>query len=187
MGRRCAGVSLVELLIGLLLSLLVLAGLFQLQRAVGAVYHEQRIVSERAEVLAFVVTLLTDEVRRAGYVDNAELQIETPVTGGSDWFRLRYAAARNCLGHLADSGVASNLWEVDAGSLYCTAGGQRQPLIDGLQGMQVSYLPVGGGQFIPAAQLALLSPQPQIGALRIELTVDGLHHPFTFTAAVRSQ
>ena len=171
MGRRCVkqrGVGLVELMVALVLSLFLLAGLFTVFFSTRQSYDTQQALSRLQDNQRLAATMLAQTVRQAGYFPNpttltraealpANSTFATAgqlVFGGSttsNWpgaLSVRFVGPSagndmlNCLGQTAN-GVTINTYRVDTANneLECDphTGGGFQPFVNDVTNMVVLF------------------------------------------------
>ena len=122
---RQQGFSMLEMMLGMLLSMILLGGVVSTLLASQQTYlHKQRLDRDQ-EVLRFVMTRLTTSIRQAqlvGEESDAGLLL-LHADGGNE--------VRNCLGQLQPFGTAySERFRPDAGGLRCNAQGLIQGVAD---------------------------------------------------------
>ncbi|WP_409523603.1 prepilin-type N-terminal cleavage/methylation domain-containing protein [Nitrincola sp. MINF-07-Sa-05] len=128
---RQQGFSMVEMMLGLLLSMILLGGVISTLLASQQTYlHKQRLDRDQ-EVLRFAMTRLTASIRQAQLVgEESDSQLLLlHADGGND--------VRNCLGQLQqpDGTAYSERFRSDAGGLRCNA----QELIQGVANILFEY------------------------------------------------
>lgn len=79
-----SGLTLVELMIGLLLSSIVLAFVFSVYARMASAYRDQRLVSETQDNLIAVSGLLNSELRRAGFLVTETYRMAPAAAGTVD-------------------------------------------------------------------------------------------------------
>jgi type IV pilus assembly protein PilW len=152
---RQRGVSLVELMIGMTLSLLIVSAVGYVFAGSRQTYRSSDDNSRLQEGGRFAIDMLGASFRSAGHWDIAVTNAAktafggTPVTGGnntgtngSDTITLSFESATDCLGQAAPGGVATNTFRLNANSqLEClgNGAGAAQALVDDVEDFQVRY------------------------------------------------
>ncbi|MCK0746776.1 PilW family protein [Chromohalobacter nigrandesensis] len=146
--RRQRGVSLIELMVSLALSMIVLLGVIDLFIAYQQQYRLQTQLAQMQESGRFVTDVLTRELRKAGYSSWKRDQTfpATPyfeqgaiVAGSDSTLRVRYygsddGAIQNCLGGRLESGEDSRARFSlrEDGGVDCAVGNSSPQPLDAL-------------------------------------------------------
>ncbi len=180
--RRSKGVTLIELMVGLTVGLLLMLAVTRLYLVGREAALAGEALAEQAQRMTFLATLLGDEVRRAGFSDGLPLEGDGLV-GGDHYLTVRYRASHDCLGHA--SAQPRHTWSVATdGTLRCDNGVQRHAVLDGVEVLQLSYLPRTGDDFVAASQI---DDWDGVRAVRFEIVLAGdPPRPFHFMAARRN-
>ncbi|MCI0511119.1 type IV pilus assembly protein PilW [Chromohalobacter marismortui] len=159
--RRQRGVSLIELMVSLALSMIVLLGVIDLFIAYQHQYRLQAQLAQMQESGRFVTEVLTRELRKAGYSSwrraqtfPATLQFAQGaiVAGDDSTLRVRYygstdGALQDCLGgHLEGADITRATLSLNGSQgLECAVNGASpQPLDANIEAMALRYF-VGDG------------------------------------------
>jgi type IV pilus assembly protein PilW len=146
-----AGMSLVELMIAVALSMLLVAGVIQVYVSSKASYEVQHHLSTLQQNERIAVEMLGNQIRKAGLsITKAPQAIDsTAVKDGagnaSDEITIAYESAKNCLGfdtptEGTDAGIAVDRYFISNGQLYCQGNGSDpQALVPGVVNMQILY------------------------------------------------
>lgn len=144
------GMSLVEVMIAMVISLVVLTGIIELFMGSRDTYRLQSGMSRMQENARFASELLTREISTAGYDDDNYLP-DVPFiaadtkdggTNVSDSFTVSYLTDTDCQGATVAEAMHTFTYSVNAGglSLQCSFDkGTPVTLIDGVDNMQVMY------------------------------------------------
>lgn len=85
--RQQAGLTLVELMVAIVLSMLLMLGVIQIFLGSKATYVSNQELSQVQESGRFAVELLSRDIRNAGYTGQCFGQTESHVAGGDFWSR----------------------------------------------------------------------------------------------------
>lgn len=85
--REQAGLTLVELMVAIVLSMLLMLGVIQIFLGSKATYVSNQELSQVQESGRFAVELLSRDIRNAGYTGQCFGQVESHVAGGKFWSR----------------------------------------------------------------------------------------------------
>lgn len=85
--RQQAGLTLVELMVAIVLSMLLMLGVIQIFLGSKATYVSNQELSQIQESGRFAVELLSQDIRNAGYTGQCFGQTESHVAGGKFWSR----------------------------------------------------------------------------------------------------
>jgi type IV pilus assembly protein PilW len=161
---RQRGLTLIELMVGLVLGLFVLAGLLALFVGNKQTYRAQDAAADLQANARFALEILNREARKAGYraafVTPAQAfpavtgfaagQVVAGTDSPSPRLSLRYQGSgtgtgdgwmRDCLGaNLAGGALATVALSVGGQDLQCSVnGGAAQPLLGGVQALRFTY------------------------------------------------
>lgn len=164
---RQAGMGMIELLIVILISLFMLAGMFALVYGSRQNFLAQNQLAQLQDSERLALTILAQVVQSAGYYPNPTVATSTqalPATGvfgaagqsvygvTGDAVTVRYVegtsdGVMDCTGQTNTSGAAMNKWNTFAvvgGQLVCTVtsngiAGAAVPLVSGVTAMTVLY------------------------------------------------
>lgn len=206
------GVGLTELMIGMALGLFILAGLLGAFSATRQTDRTQDGLSRLQENGRFAIEIMERELRKAGYRVNTfgtaaeAFPLANPftadgqiITGTDNSVSIRYQGSvdgttRDCLGAaVAASATITEILSINADSeLQCQAQGQTQPLVDGVEALQISYGEDTSGDTYADRYAAASAPPnwANIVSLRIEAVirsseqVNTAPQPYTFNSAV---
>ncbi|MDV6320503.1 PilW family protein [Chromohalobacter sp. HP20-39] len=158
--RRQRGVSLIELMVSLALSMIVLLGVIDLFIAYQQQYRLQTQLAQMQESGRFVTDVLTRELRKAGYAEGEQAQTFPAtsrfaqgaiVAGDDSTLRVRYYGStdeplQDCLGgHIENTDITRATLSLNAArGLDCAVNGASpQPLDANVEAMALRYF-VGG-------------------------------------------
>ena len=128
--RAAAGVTLVELMIGLAIGLLLLLGVFSLYLAHQQTTRTQDALNDQTETLGSLTATVTREVRRAGFnLLDEPISAWLSVDGDARGVRLRYRPP-----DAADEVALHLRWDADTGTVTSSRNGDPE----------VPLHPVGG-------------------------------------------
>jgi type IV pilus assembly protein PilW len=145
------GMSLVELMVAVALSMLLMWGVIQVYASSKASYQVQHQLSTLQQNQRISVELLGSEIRKAGLsITKALTAIDkTKVKDGAgnapDEITVEYESETNCLGFTtpeedeANAGIAINRYYIDNNHLYCQGNGTTGALVPGVVNMQILY------------------------------------------------
>ncbi|MBI4755012.1 MAG: PilW family protein [Betaproteobacteria bacterium] len=155
LARRQQGMTLVELMIGLTLTLVLMVALVGLYVGSRQTYRVDDDNSRLQEAGRFAIELLGRNVRQAGFSDvptqtssrkvsftGVPLTGQDGPAGASDTVTVSFDAPADCVGAATPAGIAVNRFSVNAQAtaLECTGnGGTSQALLDGVEDLQVRY------------------------------------------------
>lgn len=148
--RRQQGVSLIEIMIGMLLSLILVAGVVQVYISNKQTYYLQDELSRLQENGRFAVDILQRVIRGAGFDNDLAFNAANTIdagNGASDQLEVIQSGRFDCVG--TQLSVAPNppiavndLFFIDANNnLACLGSGNPnpQPLVENVDQMQVLY------------------------------------------------
>lgn len=158
--RRQSGVSLIELMVSLALSMIVLLGVIDLFIAYQHQYRLQTQLAQEQESGRFVTDVLTRELRKAGYAEWQKAQTFPAtsqfaqgaiVAGNGSTLRVRYYGStdeplQDCLGGgLESAGITRATLSLNASQgLDCAVDGTSpQPLDANVEAMALRYFVEG--------------------------------------------
>lgn len=153
--NRQRGFTLVEILVALAIGALLTVGFVQIFSGSKKTYLVQDNLSRLQENGRFAMDFLSQDIRMAGFRDNAtpanpfpDVAIsgfegsDNPESNVGDAIEIRYEADRNCVGNDPDTvadGIARNIFFIKDGELKCKGNGQVEPLVEGMEDMQILY------------------------------------------------
>ena len=151
------GFTLVEVMVGMVIGLVLIAGLAQLLAGNRQTYRFKTNLSQIQESGGFALELLARNLRMAGYRADWQSSLANSLagvdgaSGASDQVTVRYQSAMDCLGNnvTGTPPIAVNVFSIaNSGSpavpnLFCDgdgAGGTAgQPLVEGVEDLQILY------------------------------------------------
>jgi type IV pilus assembly protein PilW len=151
------GFTLVEVLVGMVIGLVLIAGLAQLLVGNRQTYRFKTNLSQLQESGGFALELLARHLRMAGYRADWQSPLANPLagvdgaSGASDQFTVRYQSATDCLGNNVGGTppIAVNVFSIaNSGgvpNLFCDGDGPqvgtnaKQPLVAGVEDLQILY------------------------------------------------
>ena len=160
LASRQSGFSLVELMIALVISLILIAGVIEIFISNRSSYALQQGMGRLQENGRYVETLFSTElslaglnVTAAGTAGTLSSRAQQPINqlgkttngagGTSDTIDITYTfpGATDCVGGAAASGLVQNYYYVNNGQLMCQGNTNANPqaLIDGVDSMQILY------------------------------------------------
>jgi len=153
------GLSLVELMVAITISLVLMAGVGQIFISTKTSYNLQNGLGRLQENARYALDILALNVGKAGYTtsilgidafnsaetkenetENAALGF-TQVNGtASDTIEINYTSATDCLGN-ATGGTATDRYYLNGTTLMCLGNGSATPgaLAEGIDNMQILY------------------------------------------------
>lgn len=153
---RQRGLTLTELMVALAISLIVLAGVITLYVTNRHAYALQDGVSRVQENGRFALDILARELRMAGFPKDdyggGGFDSATSDGGGntSDVIAVQYNADLDCVGNNQGGAASVHVYYIQDATLFCRPnGGAAQPLIDGIENLQVLYGEDTNGDGIP--------------------------------------
>lgn len=175
---RQSGMTLIEIMVALVISLFLLAGLLQMFFATRQSARTQENLSRVQENGRFGIEYINRVIRQAGYrysgnILNGQNFSANPVEGSDDdsgdiitvqfeGGKAGQNAVRNCLDQQIISPAASTdtLSINDDNNLQCQSGGTTQPILENVKDMQILYGERKGGTvnspiaYVPASDVA---------------------------------
>ncbi|MFQ5469239.1 MAG: PilW family protein [Gammaproteobacteria bacterium] len=145
------GITLVELMVALVVSLILLAGVIQIFSSNQATYRLQEALSRLQENGRFAIEHLQKDIRIAGFPGNAfagnaiqgcDRETEACANGNAgDTITVSYQSAVDCLEQATPAGTAVNTYYIQNANLMCLGNGSVTPqlLVEGIEGMQILY------------------------------------------------
>lgn len=151
------GFTLVEVMVGMVIGLVLIAGLAQLLAGNRQTYRFKTNLSQIQESGGFALELLARNLRMAGYRADWQSSLANSLagvdgaSGASDQVTVRYQSAMDCLGNnvTGTPPIAVNVFSIaNSGSpavpnLFCdgdgTGGTAGQPLVEGVEDLQILY------------------------------------------------
>lgn len=155
--RDQSGFTLVEILVGMVIGLVLIAGLATLLVGNRQTYRLQSNLSRLQESGTFAIELLARHLRMAGYRTDWQSPMSNYLSGvegtsgANDQITVRYESATDCLGNnvTGTPPIAINVFSIaNSGTpavpnLVCDGDGAGaatlQPLVEGVEDMQVLY------------------------------------------------
>jgi type IV pilus assembly protein PilW len=146
-----SGMSLVELMVAVTLSLILMAGVLQVYVSAKASYSVQHELSTLQQNQRIAIELLSNDIRKAGLsVTKAvtvfdEANVKEGGGNNSDEITIKYESDKNCLGFNTpdigepDAGIAVNRYFVRDNQLFCQGNGVTRGLVQGVVNMQILY------------------------------------------------
>jgi type IV pilus assembly protein PilW len=199
-----SGFTIVEIMVALVISLILLLGVIQIFMASKATYTMQSGAARLQENARFALDFMSRSLGMAGGPsvvnainvadthDNYSSQTFSPATGtilpvaASDTISVNYIAATDCQGEATVGGVATDIYFVAVDTadpdpipnLYCNNGGDSQPLVEGVDNLQILYgQDIQGGpdgiadRYVSAANV---SNWNQIASIRVAVLVNAV-------------
>ena len=141
--RGQQGLTLVELLISITLSLLVLAAILQLFVGTKQSYNLQEGMARMQENGRYAIDLLARDIGMGAFprsLGGAAFVAGTTTDGTTDEITVSYQSTTSCLNN-ATAGVAVNHFYISNDTLFCDDGIALLPegLIEGVENMQILY------------------------------------------------
>ncbi len=158
--QRQRGISLVEILVAMAIGLFLLVGLFSIFYTTRQTYTAQQGLANLQDNERMAAIMLSNVIKIAGYFPNPQAQTAVQVfganqivsgtgNGSGDTITVRYATApgdgiMNCNGG-SNTGAANVVWtntfslDTTTHTLECDIGNGPQPLVTGVQSMQILY------------------------------------------------
>ncbi len=148
------GYTLIEYLVAILIGLILLAGIASFFVGMSSSTRAQSAVSEVQEKGRFALYFLTNDIQLAGWsdpsvsnvvgaaVDNyIDIANTSDGTGAksTDQIAIKYEADVDCLGNTVASGITTNIFLVESGSLKCSSQNKSEPLINGVESLHFTY------------------------------------------------
>ena len=142
-----AGMSLVELMVAVTLSLILMAGVIQVHVSSKASYQVQHELSALQENQRIAVELLNRDVRKAGLsITKVVSAFPSDVTGwdgggtAPDQITVTYESSIDCLGDgTGTDGIAINRYFIQNGALMCQGVNRSETLVSDVVNMQILY------------------------------------------------
>ena len=161
--RENGGFTIVEIMVAMTISLILLLGVIQIFMASQTSYEMQSGVSRLQENARFTLDIMARTLGMAGAqgataIDTADTHDNytnegfSPTSGtiqpvaGSDTISVSYLAATDCQG-AATGGTATDIYFIGVDTadpnlvpnLYCNNGVNNQPLVEGIENLQILY------------------------------------------------
>jgi type IV pilus assembly protein PilW len=144
--RTQLGLSLIELMVALLITGALLAGVVTVFASSSRAGRTQMVIAGLNDSGRFAIDTLARDLRLAGYRDTdwmlGAMTDPAPIEGlnrvaadGGDTITVRYQAARDCAFVAAPGGLATNTYAVVAGELRCN----NLAIAAGVEQMQVYF------------------------------------------------
>lgn len=158
-GRKQKGLSIVEIMVAVTISLILLAGVSQIFLSSKTAYNVQDGMGRLQENARFALDVLARNVGMAGYtpsvvainsfnsanslensVENATLGFTQAAGTASDTIEVNYVSNTDCLGN-ATGGTATDRFFLAGTNLMCLGNGNATPgvLAEGVENMQILY------------------------------------------------
>lgn len=158
--RQQRGLTLVEIMVALTISLLLMAGVFQvflsnrvshnLQNGLGRLQENARAAMD---VLSLNISMAGFEagvtpvaaINSANTLDNATANADLGFTvangTASDVIEISYESAIDCLGQATPGGIATDRYYLNGANLMCLGNGSANPgiIAEGIENMQILY------------------------------------------------
>lgn len=160
--KRQRGLTLVEIMVAVTISLVLLAGVLQVFLSSKASYNLQNGIARLHENARFALDIMTNNISRAGYADlsmagptlnaintantqnnvtaNAALGFSVANNRASDTISVNYQATQNCAGVAV--ATATDRYYLDGSNLMCIGNGDADnPVIiaEGVENLQILY------------------------------------------------
>ena len=153
------GLSLIELMVAITISLILMAGVGQIYIGTKASYHLQNGLGRLQENSRYALDILAHNIGQAGYTTSAagldsfnsaeskENESENATLGftqangtASDTVEINYESGTDCLGN-ATGGTATDRYYINGTSLMCLGNGSvaAGALAEGIDNMQILY------------------------------------------------
>ncbi|MBI3772289.1 MAG: PilW family protein [Gammaproteobacteria bacterium] len=155
---RQAGLTLVEMMVAITISLILMAGVTQIFLSSKSSHTVQNGMVQLQENARFALDSLANDIQMAGFavataapnrvtiartLNNAAANAIAGITiaAGSDTIEVNYQSATDCLGNgTGIGGIATNLYFTDGTNLMCSSnGGAAQVIAEGVEDMQILY------------------------------------------------
>lgn len=200
--KKQSGLTLVEIIVSMTISLLLLAGVFQIYRSSQNSYNLQSGVARLQENARYALDIMARNIGQAGYTNNvipitafniaATMENASPISGvsiangvASDTISINYqvdsAIPTDCLGNLIGptGSIATELYFLDGTDLMCLGNGDPTPgvLAEGIESMQILYGQDTNGdgvanRFVSADNIVAANPVSSIRIAYLISTVD---------------
>lgn len=152
------GFTIVEIMLAVTLSVILIAGVFQVYLSSKESFRVQAELARLQENQRIAIEFLQRDISKAGFVPYDCLPLPscptfpgptiTVTDGGgnnSDSITIMYTSTTDCLGAATPNGVAVNTYSITPATaqqpmpqLVCTGnGGATQPIADGIENMQI--------------------------------------------------
>lgn len=128
---RQNGFTIVELMVAMVISLILLAGVSQIFLSNRETYRVQSSLSRLQENARFAIDLLRSDISMAGFPNLDPFDLTKT---GNTRLAIQREAATDCLGN-ASGGVATNVYALQDGNLTCNG----VALIDNVQELSFMY------------------------------------------------
>jgi type IV pilus assembly protein PilW len=135
--RPQRGFTIVEIMVALVISLILLAGVSQIFLANRETYRMQAGLARVQENARFTIDQLRNEISMAGFPEIIGGPLALAGTNGTS-ISVRTQAA-DCLGDATGGAVVVNTYTLAGTSLTCSNDGVSQILVDGIQALNFSY------------------------------------------------
>lgn len=148
------GFTIVEIMLAVALSLILIAGVFQVYLSSRESFRVQAELARLQENQRIAIEFLQRDISKTGFVPYSCAPLPscptfpgptiTVTDGGgnnSDSITIMYTSTTDCLGAATPNGVAVNTYTVNPATLQLTClgngGGAAQPIADGIESMQI--------------------------------------------------
>ena len=139
---RQGGISLVEIMVGLLIGVFLMGGVLQVFDTSKRGYRYQEGLSQVQEQGRFAMEYLAANIRMAGYpANNAPAGNKILGTdGGTDTVTVRFQSVLDCRDAATAGGVAVNQFRIAANDLQCSGDGATWDVfVPNIEDMEVVY------------------------------------------------
>lgn len=159
-----AGLTLVEIMVAITISLVLLAGILQIFTSTKSSYNLQSGVAQLHENARFALDIMATNISMAGFANmdmvgtsydafntantqdnvtaNAALGFAAASGTASDSIDINYQSATNCTGAAAGGGVASDRYYLNNTNLMCIGNGNAGGAViiaQGIENLQILY------------------------------------------------
>ncbi len=150
--RNQKGITLIELLISLLISAVILAGVYRVLISEAQVYSTQDVLAEAQNAARIGMEILVADLRMAGFdrpnsVGGSVVTPTTPVSGGSNWVKAEWeennTTKKAVKYYLQDGKLVRDVFLNDVKD------GDTQEVLDNVEGLSLSYV-MSGPKFVRA-------------------------------------
>lgn len=153
------GISLIEIMVAITISLILLAGISQIFLSSKTSYNLQDGMGRLQENARYALDVLNRSVGMAGYTEsitpidafnttntqdnvstNSDLDFTVANGKASDVIEVNYTSATDCLGN-ATGGQATDRFYINGSDLMCLGNGSNTPgiMAEGVENMQILY------------------------------------------------
>ncbi len=179
--RRQSGLSLIELMIGMVLGLIVIAAVINVYTGSSRSSKFTTGLQTMQENGRYGLSVLQREFRLAGYSPTGDIETINLGESSDTAITVTTTAAYDCNGRdtTAVGGIAENTYELDGDQLVCTGNvtPEAMPVVEGVEAFRVLYgLDTDGNvateepqRYVPYASVSDVS---EVAALRFALLVN---------------